>query len=223
MRKEKLKELKEYMKELSTIKKIKEPEEYSYDEKGNPIKPKNFINIEKYNCILRNGMMIPREKIVKNGKTGSAAIILPITEENNTLLVVQPRVFTKETVCVELPAGYIEDGESPLEAGKRELEEETGYVPTEMKVLASFYQDQGCSSAYNYSILALGCKKIKGQKLDKDEYIRYFECSFDEALELVNRGYITDLQSQFTIEKAKSYIYQKKSKKYNFLIHYKKE
>ena len=117
MRKEKLKELKEYMKELSTIKKIKEPEEYSYDEKGNPIKPKNFINIEKYNCILRNGMMIPREKIVKNGKTGSAAIILPITEENNTLLVVQPRVFTKETVCVELPAGYIEDGESPLEAG----------------------------------------------------------------------------------------------------------
>lgn len=213
MRKEKLKELKEYMKELSTIKKIKEPEEYSYDEKGNLIKPKNFINIEKYNCILRNGMMIPREKIVKNGKTGSAAIILPITEENNTLLVVQPRVFTKETVCVELPAGYIEDGESPIEAGKRELEEETGYVPTEMKVLASFYQDQGCSSAYNYSILALGCKKIKGQKLDKDEYIRYFECGFDEALELVENGYITDLQSQFTIEKAKSYIYQKKSKK----------
>lgn len=213
MCKEKLKELKEYMKELSTIKKIKEPEEYSYDEKGNPIKPKNFINIEKYNCILRNGMMIPREKIVKNGKTGSAAIILPITEENNTLLVVQPRVFTKETVCVELPAGYIEDGESPIEAGKRELEEETGYVPTEMKVIASFYQDQGCSSAYNYSILALGCKKIKGQKLDKDEYIRYFECSFDEALELVENGYITDLQSQFTIEKAKSYIYQKKSKK----------
>ena len=213
MRKEKLKELKEYMKELSTIKKIKEPEEYSYDEKGNPIKAKNFINIEKYNCILRNGMMIPREKIVKNGKTGSAAIILPITEENNTLLVVQPRVFTKETVCVELPAGYIEDGESPIEAGKRELEEETGYVPTEMKVIASFYQDQGCSSAYNYSILALGCKKIKGQKLDKDEYIRYFECSFDEALELVKNGYITDLQSQFTIEKAKSYIYQKKSKK----------
>ena len=213
MRKEKLKELKEYMKELSTIKKIKEPEEYSYDEKGNPIKLKNFINIEKYNCILRNGMMIPREKIVKNGKTGSAAIILPITEENNTLLVVQPRVFTKETVCVELPAGYIEDGESPIEAGKRELEEETGYVPTEMKVLASFYQDQGCSSAYNYSILALGCKKIKDQKLDKDEYIRYFECSLDEALELVENGYITDLQSQFTIEKAKSYIYRKKSKK----------
>ena len=209
MRKEKLKELKEYMKELSTIKKIKEPEEYSYDEKGNPIKPKNFINIEKYNCILRNGMMIPREKIVKNGKTGSAAIILPITEENNTLLVVQPRVFTKETVCVELPAGYIEDGESPIEAGKRELEEETGYVPTEMKVLASYYQDQGCSGAYNYSIVALGCKKIKDQKLDKDEYIRYFECSFDEAVELVERGYITDIQSQFTIEKAKPYVYKK--------------
>ena len=213
MRKEKLKELKEYMKELRTIKKIRKPEELIYEENGKPIKRKNFINIEKYDCLLQNGAIIPREKIVKNGKQGNAAIILPITEENKTLLVVQPRVFTKETVCVELPAGYIEDGESPLEAGKRELEEETGYVPTEMKVLASYYLDQGCSGAYNYSIVALGCKKIKDQKLDKDEYIRYFECSFDEALELVENGYITDIQSQFTIEKAKSYIYQKQSKK----------
>ena len=213
MRKEKLKELKEYMKELRTIKKIRKPEELIYEENGKPIKRKNFINIEKYDCLLQNGAIIPREKIVKNGKQGNAAIILPITEENKTLLVVQPRVFTKETVCIELPAGYIEDGESTLEAGKRELEEETGYVPTEMKVLASYYQDQGCSGAYNYSIVALGWKKIKDQKLDKDEYIRYFECSFDEALELVENGYITDIQSQFTIEKAKSYIYQKQSKK----------
>ena len=212
MRKEKLEELRNYIKELQTITKERKKEEFIY-QGTEPVQRKGFINVESYNCKLQNGIIIPREKIVKGTSDGNAAIILPITKEGNTLLVVQPRVFTKETVCVELPAGYIEDGESPIEAGKRELEEETGYVPTEMKVIASFYQDQGCSSAYNYSILALGCKKIKDQKLDKDEYIRYFECSLDEALELVENGYITDLQSQFTIEKAKSYIYQKKSKK----------
>lgn len=58
-------------------------------------------------------------------------------------------------------------------------------------------------------MLALNCKKLKMQNLDQDEFIRYFECSFDEAKELVKRGYITDLQSQYTIEKANSYIYQK--------------
>lgn len=122
------------------------------------------------------------------------------------MLVVQPRVFTKDKVCVELPAGYIEENEDPLTAGKRELIEETGYVPQKMQLLASFYQDQGCSAAYNYSMLALDCQKIKAQNLDKDEVIKYFECSFDEAIELVECGYITDIQSQFTIEKAKSLV-----------------
>ena len=206
MRKEKLEELRNYIKELQTITKERKKEEFIYYQGTKPIQRKGFINVESYNCKLQNGIIIPREKIVKGGSDGNAAIILPITKEGNTLLVVQPRVFTKETVCVELPAGYLEKDEDPLTAGKRELEEETGYVPEEMKLLASFYQDQGCSATYNHSMLALGCKKTKEQNLDKDEIIRYFECSFDEAVELVDRGYITDIQSQFTIEKAKSLV-----------------
>lgn len=208
MRKEKLEELNDYIKELQTITKEREKEDFIY-QGTEPVQRRGFINVESYNCKLQNGIIISREKIVKGASNGNAVIIFPVTKEGNTLLVVQPRVFTKETVCVELPAGYLEKDEDPLTAGKRELEEETGYVPEEMKLLASFYQDQGCSAAYNHSMLALGCKKIKEQNLDKDEIIRYFECSFDEAVELVNRGYITDIQSQFTMEKAKPYVYKK--------------
>ena len=208
MRKEKLEELNDYIKELQTITKERKKEEFIY-QGTEPVQRRGFINVESYNCKLQNGIIISREKIVKGASNGNAVIIFPVTKEGNTLLVVQPRVFTKETVCVELPAGYLEKDEDPLTAGKRELEEETGYVPEEMRLLASFYQDQGCSAAYNHSMLALGCKKIKEQNLDKDEIIRYFECSFDEAVELVNRGYITDIQSQFTMEKAKPYVYKK--------------
>lgn len=208
MRKEKLEELNDYIKELQTITKERKKEDFIY-QGTEPVQRRGFINVESYNCKLQNGIIISREKIVKGASNGNAVIIFPVTKEGNTLLVVQPRVFTKETVCVELPAGYLEKDEDPLTAGKRELEEETGYVPEEMKLLASFYQDQGCSAAYNHSMLALGCKKIKEQNLDKDEIIRYFECSFDEAVKLVNRGYITDIQSQFTMEKAKPYVYKK--------------
>lgn len=204
MRKEKLEELKSYIEELKAIKIERKP--HSIYKESNSIKKEGFINVESYDCTLQNGITIPREKIVKGRKDGNAAIILPITNEGNTLLVVQPRVFTKDKVCVELPAGYIEENEDPLTAGKRELIEETGYVPQKMQLLASFYQDQGCSAAYNYSMLALDCQKIKDQNLDKDEVIKYFECSFDEAIELVECGYITDIQSQFTIEKAKSLV-----------------
>mgnify|MGYP001623068138 FL=1 len=208
MRKEKLEELNDYIKELQTITKERKKEDFIY-QGTEPVQRRGFINVESYNCKLQNGIIISREKIVKGASNGNAVIIFPVTKEGNTLLVVQPRVFTKETVCVELPAGYLEKDEDPLTAGKRELEEETGYVPEEMRLLASFYQDQGCSAAYNHSMLALGCKKIKEQNLDKDEIIRYFECSFDEAVELVERGYITDIQSQFTMEKAKPYVYKK--------------
>ena len=113
MRKEKLEELRDYIKELQTITKERKKEEFIYYQGTKPIQRKGFINVESYNCKLQNGIIIPREKIVKGGSDGNAAIILPITKEGNTLLVVQPRVFTKETVCVELPAGYMEEGESP--------------------------------------------------------------------------------------------------------------
>lgn len=58
-------------------------------------------------------------------------------------MVVEPRVFTAKTVSVSFPSGYLEEGESPYEAALRELKEETGYIPKYIKLLDSFYQDEG--------------------------------------------------------------------------------
>ena len=80
-------------------------------------------------------------------------------------------MFTENTIGVEVPAGYIDPGETPEEAALRELKEETGYEPTELIHLASYYQDQGISSAYNHAFLALNCEKVSDQNLDESEYI----------------------------------------------------
>lgn len=194
MRKEKLEELHSYMEELKVIKRKLIGE----DNKG-------YIKIKHYNLLLNNNIVIARDKIVKGNSDGSAVICLPYTKENEVLLVVQPRVV-KEGVLVELPAGYIEDKEETVESIKRELLEETGYISNNIKHLSSYYQDQGCSDAYNHAYLALDCEKIKEQALDKDEFIRYFLCDYKEALELVDRGYIKDIQSKYTLELSKQYI-----------------
>lgn len=194
MRKGKLEELKSYLEELKIIKVTKSK------------KVSSFLTVENYDYVLNNGRIISREKIMKNGSDGSSTIILPVTKENNCLLVVQPRNNTKEGVSVEFPAGYIEKNEEAIECARRELEEETGYVPEGLELLSSFYQDQGCSSAYNYSYLALNCEKVKDQNLDQDEIIKYFECSFDEVIELEQLGYIKDINSLYTLEKAKQYF-----------------
>ena len=194
MRKEKLEELYGYVELLKTKKKT------LLEKTG------NFINVEKYLIELNNGEVINREKILKGNSDGNASIVLPVTVDGNVILVVQPRVFTRIGVGIELPAGYVDEGEDYEVAARRELFEETGYVPENVRLLGEFYQDQGCSGAYNKSFLAEGCRKIGSQSLDSSEFIKYFECSIDELYELVELGMINDLQSQYTIEKAKQYI-----------------
>lgn len=166
----------------------------------------SFLTTKSYECTLNNGQTIKREKILKNGGDGSASIILPITEDNKVILAVEPRVFTKKTVDVGLPAGYIEDNEEAVDAAKRELLEETGYTSDEFISLGSYYQDQGCSEAYNHYFVALNCRKVKEQNLDEGEFIKYILVDFNELNELIDEGYIGGLNSIYAIEKGKRYL-----------------
>lgn len=168
-------------------------------------KTTNFLNSKLYECRLNCGRVIFREKLVKGGKDGSASIIVPFTRDNRVLVIVEPRVFTEKTVGVGFPAGYIESEEDAVEGARRELLEETGYQAESMVQLDEFYQDEGCSSALNRIFLALNCDKIKEQNLDKDEIVRYFECTFEEVLELEQRGYIMGSNSKLAIAKVKEY------------------
>ena len=170
----------------------------------------HFLSIESYLCRLNNGETIRRERILKNEKDGSAVVVYPITEDGKTIIAIEPRVFTKGTVGVGLPAGYIETGEEPIEAAKRELLEETGYTSDNLIHVGSFYQDQGCSAAFNHYFIAFNCKKVSQQKLDTSEFIKYFLINNDELDELLYNGYIAGLNSAYLIEKGKSYVRRKK-------------
>lgn len=187
------KQIEKYFQELKTLQMIEGSEG-------------KFLTTKSYKCKLNNGQTITREKLLKNGSDGSASIILPITEDNKVILAVEPRVFTKRTVDVGLPAGYIEQGEDAIDAAKRELLEETGYTSDEFISLGSFYQDQGCSEAYNHYYVALNCRKVKEQNLDDGEFIKYILVDFNEVNELIEEGYIGGLNSIYAIEKGKNYL-----------------
>ncbi len=90
-----------------------------------------------------------------------AAVILAV-EDGHVLLVEQYRVPLGRN-CIELPAGLIGDeneGEEPLAAAGRELEEETGYRAETLESLGEFYSSPGMVSESFTLVRASGLTRV---------------------------------------------------------------
>ncbi len=66
-------------------------------------------------------------------------IIIPILPSGEVVLIRQFRSSIEEKIW-EFPAGSIDIGESPIDAARRELQEETGYATVEIQLLQTFYR-----------------------------------------------------------------------------------
>ncbi len=123
--------------------------------------------------------------------------ILPFIDKNHILLEKQYRYPVKKNVY-ELPAGHIEKGEKPIDAAKRELEEETAHKSSNLKLIATYYPSPGILSAIGYIYVATNMKKGK-LSLDIDEQINLKKTSFDSAVKMVKTGKIIDAKSVIAI------------------------
>lgn len=89
---------------------------------------------------------------------GPAVAIVAVDREDHVTLVRQERVPAGGAV-LELPAGGVEDGESPLETAHRELREETGLHGGEWVEVATFFTTPGYSDERMHLFLATGLEQ----------------------------------------------------------------
>lgn len=96
-----------------------------------------------------------------------------------------------DSVTLEFPAGLVEKGESPREAGLRELEEETGIVAHSFKFIGSVCPNSAfMNNSANFFLaedLELVCKEDE-RKLDANESIDIISIPVAEVLEKLGTG-----------------------------------
>lgn len=133
--------------------------------------------------------------------------IVALTTRNELILIKQYRHAVGE-ICLEIPGGSLNpgSGESPEAAAQRELTEETGYVPKEMKLLGYHEPNPALMSNKLWTYLALGCEKLKAQELDPYEDIEVLTSSPAEVFKLIKSGEIRHSLVIAAIHLAEDYL-----------------
>ena len=145
----------------------------------------DFINLIKEVYSLPNNKTITREKIVKNG--GKDSVIIVATDSNGDyILTFQTRINDK--IIAEFPSGYIENGEDVIEAAKRELKEETGYVSDIVTLLDEFYYSVGIDNSICYIVRMKN--SVKAFDVNSNENLTYGIFTEEELKYLLNNNII---------------------------------
>ncbi len=118
------------------------------------------------------------------------AIVLPITSDREIVFVKQYRHAISD-FFIELPAGgFNPEQESGEFAATRELEEETGYVASKIKKIATFYDKPSKDTNQLHLYLAENVVKTGNQKLDITEEIEVILIPVDAVLSKIIKGEI---------------------------------
>ena len=133
--------------------------------------------------------------------------VAALTKTGDLVLVNQYKNGIKK-VILELPTGFINKGEKPEKAARRELLEETGYTAKDFIRLGGFNSGSGLSRNINYFFLAKNAEKTAEQNLDDNEEIEVKTESYLSVLTKTKNGesVLPEVQSQLGVLLTEKYL-----------------
>ena len=133
-----------------------------------------------------------------------AVTMIPINSHGQILFVRQYRYCVGQYL-LELPAGTLDEGESPETCALREVREEIGMSAEHLEKIGEFFLVPGYSTERMYIYLAteLSSDPLQG---DEDEFITVEAIALEKVPELVSQGIIQDAKSIAALYLAQPYL-----------------
>jgi ADP-ribose pyrophosphatase len=124
-----------------------------------------------------------------------SAVIVPVPEPGHVILIRQYRYAVNRWLW-ELPAGSVDEGETPEQAARRECHEEIGQVPDTIVRLGSFFPTPGyCDEEMFFFRVSGLAVPTESAELDEDEDIEVRVFTLKDAREMVRKGEINDMKT----------------------------
>ena len=144
------------------------------------------FGIRRDEIIEPGGVRTSREMITHSG----SVVVLPVLDDGRLVLIRQYRHAAKQYLW-ELVAGRIDEGETPKEAGARELIEETGYRAKRFEIFLEFYPSPGFLEEKMFVLLA---EKVTAGKAtpEEDEKIMAKAFTRKELEQMIHSGKLRD-------------------------------
>lgn len=153
-------------------------------------------------CAFRvDEVELPDGGVIEYGvlESGGFAAVVPVAEDGRVVLVRQWRQPLGQ-FTLELPSGAVDAGEDPRESAGRELREETGYRAESLEPLTSVYTSTGRSTEVCHLFYCRAIKDAGGPEPEPTEFIEVVELDFEEVLESVSVGGITDAATALGVQ-----------------------
>jgi ADP-ribose pyrophosphatase len=145
-----------------------------------------------------------KEKIYVRGRRRDYSTIVPFVSQNEILTIKSYRHLI-DSVQIEVPSGYIEQGESPVQAAIRELEEETGYKAKRMVSIGSYTLDYSMFEQTGNVFAAYDLAKEGKTNFGRMERIELAIMPIKEIQELLFNGTILNAASIVALYRTLDY------------------
>lgn len=149
------------------------------------------FNVERDRVRMPNGRSMTID-VVRHSRS---VVIVPVPEPGRIVLIRQFR-YPVNRFLWELPAGSVDEGESPEQAARRECHEEIGLVPGTVVRLTALYPTPGYCDEEMVFFRASSLEKTDEQAhVDEDEDIEVQTFELREVRDMVRSGEIIDMKT----------------------------